>query len=233
MISTVIFDMDDTLYDEIDYCKSGFAAVAKYLSELDAVCKSETAATVQSIFSTLWSQFIAGNRQKTFNTVLEKLDLIDSSEMIAELVKIYREHEPDITLPAESRKVLETLRSQYKMALLTDGFLPAQQLKVKSLGIEKYFDCIIFTEELGRQFWKPSPVGFEKIVSELGSEPCQCVYIADNARKDFIAPNKLGFETIQMIRTNKVHTDVAIDENAAAGYTINTLTKLPTLLKAL
>jgi FMN phosphatase YigB (HAD superfamily) len=27
MITMVIFDLDDTLYDEIKYCKSGFKAV--------------------------------------------------------------------------------------------------------------------------------------------------------------------------------------------------------------
>jgi FMN phosphatase YigB (HAD superfamily) len=32
MITTVIFDLDDTLYDEIDYCKSGFMAVAEFLT---------------------------------------------------------------------------------------------------------------------------------------------------------------------------------------------------------
>jgi len=32
MITTVIFDLDDTLYDEIDYCRSGFASVAEFLA---------------------------------------------------------------------------------------------------------------------------------------------------------------------------------------------------------
>jgi len=31
MITTIVFDLDDTLYDEIDYCKSGFASVAEFI----------------------------------------------------------------------------------------------------------------------------------------------------------------------------------------------------------
>ena len=34
MITTVVFDLDDTLYDEIEYCKCGFTAVSKFLANL-------------------------------------------------------------------------------------------------------------------------------------------------------------------------------------------------------
>ena len=63
--------------------------------------------------------------------------------------------------------VLKTLKKRYKLALLTDGYLPAQRLKVQALGIEKYFQAIVYTEELGREYWKPSTRGFENILKEL------------------------------------------------------------------
>jgi len=34
MITTVVFDLDDTLYDELDYCRSGFRAVAESVADL-------------------------------------------------------------------------------------------------------------------------------------------------------------------------------------------------------
>jgi FMN phosphatase YigB (HAD superfamily) len=34
MIKTVVFDLDDTLYDELDYCKSGFMAIAESVADL-------------------------------------------------------------------------------------------------------------------------------------------------------------------------------------------------------
>jgi len=33
MITTVIFDLDDTLYDEVEYRRSGFASVAEFLAD--------------------------------------------------------------------------------------------------------------------------------------------------------------------------------------------------------
>ena len=119
------------------------------------------------------------------------------------------------------------------MALLTDGFLPAQQLKVQALKIEKYFKCIIYTEQLGRQFWKPSPAGFEKLMQTLNAKPQAIAYVADNQMKDFIAPNKLGFLTIQIIRPARIHTSTSEDPDAAAQYVIRKITQLPTLLEKL
>ena len=61
-----------------------------------------------------------------------------------------------------------------------------------ALGIEKYFKFIVYTEQLGREGWKPSPAGLEKIMQTLKGKPENMAYIADNEKKNFIAPNKLG-----------------------------------------
>jgi putative hydrolase of the HAD superfamily len=119
------------------------------------------------------------------------------------------------------------------LALLTDGFLPAQQLKVQALKIENYFKCIIYTEQLGRQFWKPSPAGFEKLMQALNAKPQTIAYVADNEEKDFISPNKLGFFTIQVIRSSRIHTLTSDAPNASAQHVIRKISQLPSLLEKL
>jgi len=223
MITTIAFDLDDTLYDEFDYCKSGFTAVADFLS-----ARAEPL-TSADIFNCLWAQFTGGDRKTTFNTALDKLAIAYDDKLIGELITTYRNHEPKITLPADAATLLDQLRGYYKMALLTDGFLPAQQLKVRALHIEEYFDCIVYTEQLGREFWKPSPVGFEKIMDQLDVPAEQIVYVADNERKDFIAPNRLGFMTVRIIRPAGIHEFTSPQPDAKADYVINELTELPDL----
>lgn len=227
MITTVVFDLDDTLYDEIEYCKTGFMAVAEFIAKL-----SQTS-TARNIFDVLWSQFTAGNRKNTFNAVLDELGISYDDKLIEELVNVYRSHNPAIKLPRDSRDVLCELRAKYTLALITDGFLPAQQLKVKSLRIEEFFECIVYTEQLGREFWKPSPAGFEKILRTLNARPENTVYIGDNEKKDFIAPNKLGFFTVQLIRPARLHTKVSSDPDGRAQYVINEITRLPALIEGL
>ena len=225
MISTVIFDLDDTLYDEVDYCKSGFAAVAQFLANLTEAFSAER------IFVALWTQFATGNRSRTFNGALDELGVTCTAQLISKLIELYRSHVPKITLPSDSRDVLRQLSDKYTLALLTDGFLPAQKLKMQALGIEKFFKCIIYTEELGRDCWKPSPAGFEKLIQTLQAKPQNSVYVADNEEKDFIAPNKLGFLTIQLIRPARIHTSVSQQPDAAARFVIRKISELPALLE--
>lgn len=227
MITTVVFDLDDTLYDEIEYCKSGFRTVAARLSEM------QQNHTPEQIFNTLWAIFQAGNHTKTFNAAIKKLKIPHDGQIIGELIDIYRNHKPEISLPPDSLDILDILKKQYTLAMLTDGFLPAQQLKVQALGIANYFKCILYTEELGREYWKPSPAGFEKLLQILQSAPEQIIYVADNEKKDFIAPNKLKLDTVRIIRPLSLHKYESDKPEEKAHHIIHEITQLPDLLARL
>jgi putative hydrolase of the HAD superfamily len=227
MISTIIFDLDDTLYDEIDYCKSGFGAAAAYIAE------RFPGVAVRGLYDSMWLAMASGNRTKAFNAALEAAKVKYDADCIATLVEVYRNHHPAISLSQESRSVLDDLKGKYKLALLTDGYLPAQQLKVRALGIEGYFSSIIYTEELGRENWKPSPLGFQKIMFDLGVEAGQCAYVGDNEQKDFIAPNELGMTSIKVTRPSALHPDAGAKPQARPLHTIFSLSELAGLLKNL
>ncbi len=128
--------------------------------------------------------------------------------------------------------LVENLRDRYALGLLTDGFLPTQRLKAQALGIEHYFKAIVYTEELGREFWKPSPRGFERLSELLGTCAEQAVYVADNEAKDFIAPNQLGMMTIQLRRPGGLSRQPASQPGAAARLRIDRLSDLPSLMES-
>lgn len=227
MITTVAFDLDDTLYDEVDYCKSGFTVAARFLASLIQSPNAER------VFDCLWKHFSDGNRTKTFNAACDELGISYDNVLIQKLVQLYRNHIPKITLPDDTADVLSQLSAQFTLALLTDGFLPGQQLKVQVLAVENHFKCIIYTEQLGRDSWKPSPAGFEKLMQDLNQTAENIAYVADNEKKDFIAPNKLGMLTIQLIRPNRIHLASSDDPQTKAIYKIHNITELPPLLEKL
>ena len=224
MIEAVIFDMDDTLFAELDYCQSGFKAVAKHLSEkFDNLISDE-------IFSAFWKIFSAGNHKTVFNEGLKKLGIEYDLDFIENLVQTYRNHQPDIVLPDDSREILESLQNKYKLALITDGFMPGQQLKVQALGIEKYFRYIVYTEQLGREHWKPSPLPYKKVVEHLHVKSENCACVADNLTKDFISPNMMNMNTIRIIRPNAIKDSYAPHKTAEPMYTIKSFNELTDLL---
>jgi len=224
MITTVIFDLDDTLYDEIDFCRSGFRAVAECIATLS------DGPSADALFDAIWACFTPANRGKTFDAALRRLGIPADGPLLNQLVELYRTHSPAITLPTESRNTLEELRDRYALALLTDGYLPTQRHKVKALGIEPYFKAILYTEELGREHWKPSPAGFERLLKALSVGPEQAVYVADSEAKDFIAPNRLGMMTIQILRPHRLHRQAAPLPGAVPKHRIDRIGSLTTLL---
>ncbi|OQA00149.1 MAG: Pyrimidine 5'-nucleotidase YjjG [Planctomycetes bacterium ADurb.Bin401] len=224
MIKSIVFDMDDTLYDEIDYYKSGFKVVSRTIA-------SDFGLNETKVSDTLWKIFDCGNHKNAFDETAKNFGITFDDNYIAKLIDIFRNHKPDISLPAESRQVLTELRKKFKLGLITDGWLPAQEYKVRALQLENYLDCIIYTEKLGPENWKPSPKSFEMILSNFGIEACETVYVGDNLRKDFIAPNKMGFKTILISRQNRIHSESAPSQDAAAQYEINSISEIVNLLK--
>ena len=127
--------------------------------------------------------------------------------------------------------VLESLKKRYKLGLITDGWLPGQELKVKALRLENFFDCIIYTGKLGREYWKPSPAAFKRLLAELDVPANQCVYVGDNLEKDFVSPNQMGFKTVRVVRAKRIHFGQSPSQQALPHYEIDSITKLPDLLK--
>ncbi len=221
-IQAIIFDLDDTLYPERDYVRSGFCAVGEHLRK--------SLNTDELYEDWLWNQFLLGQAKMLFNSMSEKYGLELSDKKILELVMLYREHRPDIKPYAGVVEMLGLLHSQFKLGLLSDGFLPAQELKLEVLKLERFFDTVVFTEKLGREAWKPSVKGFELISKQLIVAPQACAYVGDNLIKDFVAPNKLGWLTILYIRPEQVHTKNMAPEGGQPKVVVRSPEELRTTL---
>jgi len=219
-IEAMIFDLDDTLYPEVEYVHSGFRAVSRQIAQLEPSLEG------QRVFEMLVSAFATQSRDRIFNSVLEELGQRNDDQIIAELVSLYRCHRPILELRPAVRQMLEQLVGRFKLGLITDGRLPTQRLKIEALNLDPLFDHIICTEELGREHWKPSPKAFEQMAQKLGTDHEQSVYIADNPSKDFVAPNQLGWKSVWVKSPDRVHAHVEVANGGAAGIEIGDVTEV-------
>ncbi|MEM9351987.1 MAG: HAD family hydrolase [Planctomycetota bacterium] len=177
-----MFDLDDTLYKERDYVRSGFHAVARHVdSDRAALFSADLNRGFDSGDPDVLASLIASHRlgfQKD------------------ELVCVLRTHRPDIRLSHSVRALLEQLsRNSHPLGLITDGRSVTQRQKIQALGLEQWVQEIVVAEEIGA--WKPAAVGFQRVEERFGKR--QYVYVGDNLRKDFIAPNKLGWTTVCLL----------------------------------
>jgi putative hydrolase of the HAD superfamily len=186
----VVFDLDDTLYSEMDYVLSGY----RYLSEL--IEKMYSKSTYQTFIKAL-------NAKKTdiFDYVITAHRLPKSLKK--HLILAYRYHTPNIKLHEGAISILNELKNKkIPMYLITDGRGVTQRLKITSLEIENFFEHIFISEEVG--IGKPAVDSFLVIQNTNPSK--KIVYVADNPKKDFIAPKQLGWNSIGILNKNtRIH----------------------------
>jgi len=198
-IQFVVFDLDDTLYLERDYAHSGFDAVAERFAG-DIGAGFDIAARCRQLFD-------SPHRARVFNTLLAEANPPHAGALLTRMIEVFRTHTPRIALTRDADRAIHRLGQHLKLGLISDGFLVAQQAKVRALGLEQRLDAIVLTDQWGRPYWKPHPRAFETIARCLHVTPQSCVYVADNPRKDFVAPNALGWTTIMIRRPGAVHAD--------------------------
>lgn len=219
----LVFDLDDTLYLERDFASSGFRAVDAWLAEH---------ARVEGFAAHCEDAFAAGHLGRVFDQALAAVGVDVHETLVAQLVAVYRGHEPQISLAADARRYLED-QPIGRRAIITDGPVATQRAKVKALGLEKFVDRVVFTDGWGREYWKPHARAFETIEVWAGVAPDCLVYIADNPLKDFVTPRRRGWQTVMVAREARVHRTVAPDEAHQADRRISDLDELDDALRSL
>lgn len=217
-IAAVVFDLDDTLYPEREYAFSGFAAVAKAFADRLGSA-GDAAAGMRRLFDTQ-------HRPRVFEALLAELGQAHNPKLVEAMIEVYRIHHPTIRLFDDVEGMLKKLRPNYRLGLLTDGRLATQGLKIDALGIRDRFDAVLITGELGPGFGKPSPRPFELISTRLQVEGSRSVYVADNPVKDFVAPNALGWMTVQVRRPDGLYSDQSPPSGGEPQKVVGTLSDL-------
>lgn len=225
-IKAVVFDLDDTLAPEVLFVKSGYKAIAECISD---TCIQSS----EEIYKMLMEEF-EKEHQNVFNRVLRRLELPDGKEEILDLVKKYREHEVDASVYKYYEDVIPVLeklkKSKILLGIVSDGFSISQHNKAKVLNTDKYFDKIVFTEDLGKDASKPHPDGFDSICKAFNLEPENLLYIGDNPRKDFAIKKYRNIMTARIVHENGVYANAEYFEDIHEDVKIKSLSEIITLV---
>jgi putative hydrolase of the HAD superfamily len=210
----LVFDLDDTLYDETTYVKSGFKAVASLLQQRFELSEKKT-------YTDLVRELENG-RGHIFDSVLNKYSIF-SKKLLHECITVYRFHAPEIKLSNSGKNCLKRFKN-YPLYIVTDGNKIVQYNKIKALGLDKIVKDYFITHRFGKIHSKPSPYCFNKISEREKVLSSQVVYIGDNVTKDFVGIKPLGFKTIQVLTGQ--YTDIKRSQEYQADIKINSLDDL-------
>lgn len=211
----VVFDLDDTLYKERDYLLSAYREIGVYIAQTFG--KED-----------LWRQMLAyydAGVADVFGTLITAYDLPVDKDT---LIRRYREHKPRLQLSADTKAVLDGLQNdrRIELAMITDGRSLTQRHKVEALGLYRYFKetHVLISEEHGHP--KPDSYAYQQV--ERLFPGAAYVYVGDNPAKDFIAPNRLGWDTVCLLDDGRnIHPqDFQVDAAYLPGYRIENIREL-------
>lgn len=176
-----VFDLDDTLYKEIDFLKSAYQLIAGKLTDSPADASVLYDSMLRSYFS----------HENVFGILADRFDAVN----IKRLLDWYRYHIPNIRLSDDAVDLLRYLiRNGIKPGIISDGRSITQWNKIHALKLDDFIDKpdIIISEDFGYE--KPSPANYRYFMSRYPGSAF--VYVGDNPRKDFVTPNTLGWLTV-------------------------------------
>lgn len=207
-----VFDLDDTLYNELTYVESGFWAVAQHMGNMFKISAEEAHAMMLNILN-------KQGRGKVFDTVLQQYGIYSSKNTML-CLSVYRTHIPHIALWEEANNCLNILKHKPKY-LVTDGNKIVQHKKVMALGLYERVNKVFITHRYGIRHAKPSPYCFHLIAKQEKTSPNNIVYIADNPKKDFVGIKPLGFHTVRVLTGQ--YKGIIVEKSADAEYTVSNL----------
>lgn len=190
-MKVICFDLDDTLYKEIDYLMSAYREIAEYAAGHCTGCSDSVGILAIKAYNRMLDAYRGGlNAFEELNRFLG-LDL-----PISDYLFIYRNHKPKIVLSEDVVRTLDDMKEgRVRIGLITDGRSVQQRNKIEVLGLKRWIDeeDIVISEEFGSE--KPALENYAYFMKRY----LKChdfTYVGDNLKKDFIAPNSLGWMTV-------------------------------------
>jgi len=177
--SVVCFDLDDTLYNEIDFLRSAYREIAQNVDE----------GHWESLFAKMFSLY--RKKENVFDFLMQEHPIT-----LQHLLNMYHGHIPDIVPFTGVLPLFDAIKAaKGKICIITDGRSITQRNKLKALGVLNYLDLIIISEEIGSE--KPGILNYSMVEQKFPD--CQYTYVADNFKKDFIMPNQRNWNSIGLI----------------------------------
>ena len=183
----VVFDLDDTLYKEIDFLKSAYHHIASLVSNVNA--------PEDEVYQLMLNTYLQGGN--AFETVVKTYSF--HLFTVQWMVETYRNHKPHISLDGDTRDTLDRLKAKgIILGIISDGRLVQQRNKIEALGLKEFIDeeNIIINDV--EKLYKPDRRSFLYFMKKYG-EDYDYWYIGDNTKKDFVAPNSLGWTTVCLL----------------------------------
>jgi putative hydrolase of the HAD superfamily len=191
LIRAALFDLDDTLYEQAEWLRGAWRAVARAAAVLGV-----DPAALESALVAVCAEGSA--RGRIIDRALARIGA--SGTLVAPLLDAFRSYSPrSLNLYPGAREAVSRLRRELAIGLVSDGDVGIQRAKLGALGLSDAFDVVVLSDAIGREWRKPHPLPFGAALTAMDVAAEEAVYIGDNPDKDVAGAVAAGMRAIRVL----------------------------------
>jgi putative hydrolase of the HAD superfamily len=224
----IFFDLDHTLWD---YEKNSNEALRELflkhqLENLGVSKISDFNLCFERVNRSLWNDYNKnrisrdGIREQRFLRILSEFQIEDtdlSTKLSTEYLLLCptKQHLMPYTI-----EVLDYLKQDYQLHILTNGFNDIQKIKLENSNLHPYFATIVTSDSAG--YKKPMSSIFKYAIDKAEARKYECIMIGDNLQTDIMGARNFGMDTIFFNPKKEKH-------KASTTHEIDCLSQLKTI----
>ena len=211
----VLFDLDDTLFDQ-QYCsRAGLLAVQRaYAGRIAGSIKE-----IESAYGVLLEQWhkkvldglisINESRVERFRMLLSNAQTVATDTESQAAARCYHDAYDAAYRPVPGAiELLRRVKAERPIGIVTNHIMSEQVKKIAAIGVEPFIDELVVSEEVGVP--KPAAKVFHAALSRLGGTPDQAVMVGDSWSSDIVGATELGIRAIWLNRYDRPCPDARL-----------------------
>ena len=211
-IRAVLFDLDDTLFDQQYSSRCGLAAIQKQYP----CFQQKTLAELEQIHTQLLNTWhdkvlqgvlsLAEARTIRFREFFERCGEPATNDLVDAATTIYRNVYQATRRPVPGvLPLLRSLHVRVKIAVVTNNMVSEQQEKLACCGLTPFIDILVTSEEV--KVAKPEPAIFQAALDHLQCRATEVVMVGDSWSADIVGASNLGIRSVWLNRQNMACPD--------------------------
>jgi putative hydrolase of the HAD superfamily len=198
----LFFDLDHTLWDYDTNVKESLAELYD-IYQLATLGIADEVAFIRAFYEVnfkLWAMYDIGQidklglRETRFKLIFESAGV--DKHLVPQALEedfMHRTSSKPHLLPY-CKEILDYLKSDYQLHIITNGFNESQAKKMHASGLSPYFDLIVTSETTGHK--KPDPRIFQYALDQLKVASKDCIMIGDNPSSDILGAVRSNIDQV-------------------------------------
>jgi HAD superfamily hydrolase (TIGR01549 family) len=201
MVRTVLFDLDDTLFDHRGCARDALTAVRASHECFRGMAFSELEETHARVLDELHQDVMVGRipldaaRNERFRRLFAVAGVPAADDLARLAASTYRDrYKAARRAVAGAAALLPLVRERASVGIVSNNLLEEQRAKLSACGLDAFIDALVVSEEAGVS--KPDPAIFRLALTRLGCAPGHAVMVGDSWTADVAGARAAGIRAI-------------------------------------